>query len=36
VVCGELFEGRPDALVCGQECRAVQNAELRRQRRLVA
>jgi hypothetical protein len=36
VVCDAVFEGRPDALVCGAGCRAVRNGELRRRRRLVA
>jgi predicted nucleic acid-binding Zn ribbon protein len=30
VVCGENFSGRPDALVCGPECRRQRKLEQRR------
>jgi hypothetical protein len=30
VQCGRPFEGRPDALVCGDECRRVRRLEQRR------
>jgi hypothetical protein len=31
-VCGQLFEGRPDALVCGEQCRCERKTEQRRLR----
>ena len=30
LVCGEPFSGRPDALVCGEECRRLRKLEQRK------
>jgi hypothetical protein len=36
VVCGRSFAGRPDALVCGGECRRLRKLEQRRELRSAA
>ena len=33
VVCGKPFTKRPDAIVCGEECRRARKLEQRRERR---
>jgi predicted nucleic acid-binding Zn ribbon protein len=36
VVCGSIFQGRPDAIVCGPECRRERKREQRQRLRFVA
>jgi hypothetical protein len=36
LVCGELFSGRPDALVCSEQCRRNRKLEQRRALRVEA